>query len=263
MGDMIPDIKGPKLSPFSGNLDNIDFIKSIGPHESEKASSGDIPHARVFLVRIDGVRYVMKVFNFFRLHEIRPFIPFVDHLLTDDLVRFHMDPFYAECRAFGLLVEKKKDDLLAVRCHGYTFLPLEIEQLIEKRFGDQFIIENWNRGPEDEGCGLRAIIKDYIPSKSTYGRRKLSVIKSKIKQLNKLGVFNMDIRKENIRGGRLFDFSIAITSPHICLSTQLRPIDHVVDDMRFDCEMFEKLEERELERRETIRKAARTKLRRN
>ncbi|KAJ3572381.1 hypothetical protein NPX13_g5064 [Xylaria arbuscula] len=263
MGDMIPDIKGPKLSPFSGNLDNIDFIKSIGPHGSEKVSSGDIPHARVFLVRIDGVRYVMKVFNFFRLHEIQPFIPFGDHPLTNNLVRFHLDPFYAECRAFGLLVEKKKDDLLAVRCHGYAFLPLEIEQLIEKRFGDQFIIENWNRGPEDKGCGLRAIIKDYIPSKSTYGRRKLSVIKSKIEQLNHLGIFNMDIRKENIRGGRLFDFSIAITSPHICLSTQFQPIDHIVKNMELDEVMFMIVEESELERRETTRAAARAKLRRN
>lgn len=140
-------------------------------------------------------------------------MPGADHLLTDDLVRYHLDPFYAECRAFGLLSEKKKDDALAVRCHGYTFLPQTVEHQIQKQFG----LDNWNRQPEDEGHLLRAIVKDYIPFKSVCGRKTLSAMRSNLKQLNDMGIFNMDIREDNYRGGRLFDFSIAVTSPHISL----------------------------------------------
>lgn len=143
-------------------------------------------------------------FNFFSLEEIRPFVPFSEHLLEDTVVRHHLDPFFAECRAFGRLVEEQRDGLLAVKCHGYVFLPQEAESRIETQFG----INDWNRKTEDEGRPLRAIVKDNIGSKEPFGRKTFLAMRKVVEELNKLGIYNMDIREDNYRGGRLFDFSI-------------------------------------------------------
>ncbi|TGJ78808.1 hypothetical protein E0Z10_g9958 [Xylaria hypoxylon] len=261
MADMIPHMRGPKLSPFRGNIENIEFEKFLGPDERH-LSSDDIPHGRVFQIRIDGIRYAMKIFNFFSLDDIRPFLPGADHLLTDHVVRYQLDPFYAECRAFGLLVENKKDDLLAVRCHGYAFLSAAVEHRVTKQFEEHFAIADWNRKPEDNGRPLRAIIKDYIPFNSVYGRKKFSAMRSNIQKLNELGIYNMDIRERNYRGGRLFDFSIAITSPHISLSVNLRSKKQIDENVRYDLECFQELEEDELQRKQSLRAASQAKLRR-
>lgn len=160
-------------------------------------------------------------------------------------MRHHLDPFYAECRAFGLLVEKKKDDTLAVRCHGYAFLSATLEHRIRQQFG----ISNWNRHLEDEGQPLRAIIKDYIVYNSVCGRKKFPKMRENVLKLNELGIYNMDIREDNYRGGRLFDFSLAITSPHISLSLRVRSKDKIEEDMKCDIEYFNDLEKRVKERR--------------
>ena len=62
-------------------------------------------------------------------------MPLRKHLLDDHIVRHHIDPFFAECRAFGRLLEAGKDNALAVRCHGYAFLPPEIDVRIAQKFG--------------------------------------------------------------------------------------------------------------------------------
>ncbi|KAI0399872.1 kinetochore Sim4 complex subunit FTA2-domain-containing protein [Xylaria palmicola] len=234
MADLIPDIKGPKLSPFSGALENIEFLKELGPDRSNW-SSDTVPHSRVFLVRIEGTQYSLKVFNFFSLDEIRPFVFGGNHLLTDERVRYHLDPFYAECRAFGLLREKNKDHALAVRCHGYAFL----SQAIEDQILEKFRIEDWNRQHEDEGRPLRAIIKDYIRFKSVCGRKRLSVMRSTLKKLNDMGIYNMDVREANYLGGRLFDFSVAITPPHLSLWLKLRTRAEIQEDREYDLAAFD------------------------
>lgn len=158
-----------------------------------------------------------------------------EHLVKDDLVRYQLDPFFAECRAFGRLVEKRKDDKLAVRCHGYVFLSKAVERRIEQQFG----IRDWNRQVEDRNRPLRAIVKDYIRYKSFQNRKPFAKMRDNIEELNKMGIYNMDIRKENYLGGRLFDFSIAITSPHLSLWTELRTKEQILDDMDSDLKMFD------------------------
>ncbi|KAI0376491.1 kinetochore Sim4 complex subunit FTA2-domain-containing protein [Hypomontagnella monticulosa] len=251
MADLIPNYRGPKLSPFRGNIEDIQFEKLLGP-DQEHHSSDHLPHSRVFQVKIEGRIYALKIFNFFSLDEIRPFHPDAEDLLTDDVVLYELDPFYAECRAFGLLVEKKKDNTLAVRCHGYVFLPRSVERSIKKKFG----IDNWNRHPEDKGQPLRAIVKDYIRYNSVFGRKTFPAMRSNIDKLNKMGIYNMDIREENYRGGRLFDFSLAITSPHISLSLRARSKSQVEEDVRCDLKCFDELVEKEVERRKERLKSA-------
>ncbi|KAI0184758.1 hypothetical protein EV127DRAFT_224311 [Xylaria flabelliformis] len=100
--------------------------------------------------------------------------------------QYSLDPFYAECRAFGLLVETRVDDELAVQCHGYTFLSHNIEHQIQEKFG----FNDCGRQPEDKGRQLlRAIVKDYIRSESFHERIGLSAMKSNLEELNSSGLF--------------------------------------------------------------------------
>ncbi|KAI1296243.1 kinetochore Sim4 complex subunit FTA2-domain-containing protein [Xylaria venustula] len=253
-------MKGPKLKAFEGNIESIEFIKVLYSGDDERSSdddeesSGHIAHSRVFMVRIEGKIYALKVFNFFSIDEIRPYTFGKDHLINDKIIRGQLDPFYAECRAFGLLVEKKKDEDLAVRCHGYVFLPDAIEREIETQFG----IRDWNRKAEDEGCGLRAIVKDYIRWKSLRHRRTFESMRKKLEALNELGIYNMDIREANYLGGRLFDFSIAITFPHISLWPRLWSVERILEDIEDDLGCFDAMVEEEREREEKQRNSPMT-----
>ncbi|KAH8744974.1 kinetochore Sim4 complex subunit FTA2-domain-containing protein [Diaporthe sp. PMI_573] len=246
MSDLIPHIRGPKLAPFHGDIEKFELVRLLRPDQSQKSHcSGSIGHSRVFQVNIRRKKYALKIFNFFTIDELQPFAYGREHFLTVDVVRHQRDPFYAECRAFGLLTEHIKDNELAVRCHGYTFLPASLERRIHQQFG----INDWNRQEEHEGQPLRAILKDYIIYHSVCGRKTLSKMRENITKLNGLGIYNMDIREDNYRGGRLFDFSLAITSPHISLSLNIRTRKAIETDRRYDIEEFKELEAREKKRR--------------
>lgn len=175
-------------------------------------------------------------------------MPFGEHLLKnkDKIIQHHLDPFFAECRAFGRLVEEEKDDQLAVRCYGYALLSESIESRIREQFG----ITDWNRGEGDEGQRLRAILKSYIWYKTPFGRKKFPALRKNIEKLNNLGIYNMDIRKENYLGGRLFDFSIAITAPHLNLWTKLRFEDQIQADMNYDLECLDFMADQAAEEKE-------------
>ena len=123
-------------------------------------------------------------FNFVSLEEICPFVPMKEHLIKDNIVRYHLDPFFAECRAFGRLVDEKKDYKLAVRCYGYAFLPGTVERRIARQFG----MRDWNRAQEDEGSPLRAIVKDYIRYKSFYRPRTFATMRKNLEDLNRVGI---------------------------------------------------------------------------
>ncbi|KAI1424537.1 kinetochore Sim4 complex subunit FTA2-domain-containing protein [Xylaria sp. FL1777] len=233
-------IIGGKLKPFDGKLDTIQFRKMITPEDIEP-STDVTPHSRVFQVSIEGKTFALKVFNFFSLDELWPSLLGESSILTPDVVRHHLDPFYAECRAFGLLVKKKKDDELAVRCHGYVFLPQAVEQQIKRQFG----ISDRYRKAEDEGSPLRAIVKDHIKWKTLRHRKTFQAMRKNLEELNDLGIYNMDIRQANYLGGRLFDFSIAITRPHLALSLDFRPREQIVEDMEDDLECFDQMVEEE------------------
>ncbi|KAI0437013.1 kinetochore Sim4 complex subunit FTA2-domain-containing protein [Xylaria telfairii] len=241
-------ITGPKLKAFDGDIETVQFKKLLGLGYDQQ-SPGQVPHGRVFWVSIEGKTYALKVFNFFSIQEIRPDTFGKEHLLNDNVVRHQLDPFYAECRAFGRLVEKKKDDELAVRCHGYVFLSDNIERQIESQFG----IHDWNRKAEDEGSQLRAIVKDYIVWKSLRHRKTFETMRNKLEDLNKLGIYNMDIREDNYLGGRLFDFSIAITFPHLSLWPKLWSVEQILNDKENDLGCFDSMVKRVRKKEESER----------
>ncbi|KAI0189711.1 kinetochore Sim4 complex subunit FTA2-domain-containing protein [Xylaria flabelliformis] len=260
MTDLIPPTKGPKLSPFRGAIDTVEFEEYLGPGTTRRHCE-DKPLSHVFRVRIESKQYSLQVFNFYSLEELKAWVTGENDLITDDLVRYQLDPFYAECRAFGRMVEKGNYSKVAVRCHGYAFLPPAVERQIR----EQFELTDWNRQREDEGQLLRAIVKNNIRSRLACGREEISVMRSRLEEMNQsLWIFNMDVREKNYRGGRLFDFSIAVTSPHIALWVKLRPTSDVFQDCRRDLGAFSKMvkniEEQEIEKRE-LEKWRTTKLR--
>jgi Kinetochore Sim4 complex subunit FTA2 len=61
-------------------------------------------------------------------------------LLQDKLI-FQMDPFYAECRAYGCISANNRNRKVAVFCYGHTTISAEREtELVEK-----FNILDWQR----------------------------------------------------------------------------------------------------------------------
>ena len=63
MTDLVPDVKGPKLSAFSrDNHDDIIFLRLLSSEEQYGSSSG--PHGRVFEVKIGAKRYALKIVGY-------------------------------------------------------------------------------------------------------------------------------------------------------------------------------------------------------
>lgn len=65
-----------------------------------------------------------------------------------------------------------------------------------------------------------------------------------------MGIYNMDVREQNYRGGRLFDFSNAITTPHMSFYTKLRSEEEIFEDMDDDLERLNEIQKRVTKERE-------------
>ncbi|KAI1740826.1 kinetochore Sim4 complex subunit FTA2-domain-containing protein [Xylaria scruposa] len=231
MTELIPSIDGPKLSPFPGAINNIQLQEYLGP-ATTRIYPEDKPLSHSFRVNIEGEEYRLTVFRFFSLDQLRSFGP--NECDRDDQMRYTLDPFYAECRAFGLLGEKEENGLISVRCYGYAFLPEAIEHQMQKEFN----VSDWGRQPGDEQLPLRAIVKDYICSELCRSEQ-LYAMSSNLGKLNDMGIFNMNVREENYAHGLLIDFSIAITVPHLQLLPELRSMHDICEDMHSDCRTFQ------------------------
>jgi len=60
MAKLIPDIRGPKLPEFQGDLKDIEFVSLLSPSQ-QNSSSENIPHSRVFQIKTGGKRYALKI----------------------------------------------------------------------------------------------------------------------------------------------------------------------------------------------------------
>ncbi|KAI0549335.1 kinetochore Sim4 complex subunit FTA2-domain-containing protein [Xylaria curta] len=234
MTDLIPSLDGPNLSPFRGAINNIQLQEYLGP-ATTRLYPEEKPLSYSFRVNIEGKEFYLTVFPFFSLDQLHSFIPIEGDRPADDLVRYNLDPFYAEYRAFGLLEEEGENGLIAVQCHGYISLPQAIEYQMQEKFNI-----NWCRQPEDEKLPLRAILKDYLRSDLCRSEQ-LCAMRSKLRKLNDMGIFNMNIREENYNQGLLVDFSTAITAPHLRLLLGSRSKPDIFQDMCYDSIAFEEM----------------------
>jgi hypothetical protein len=129
-------------------------------------------------------------------------------------VTYHTDPFYAECRAYGRIKEAQEKGLLkrqiAVPCHGFLLLKQSDKSVLETRGIDLGI---GTRGATE----VRAIVKDVAPEDTGVNAKTLGMILRDLRFLNKLKIYNRDVRAENFRGGKLVDFGSSWTEPHCIL----------------------------------------------
>lgn len=162
---------------------------------------------------------------------------------------YYTDPFYAECRAYGRILEAQRNrgvrSAVAVKCHGYLFLSDRDRRQLEKRgltFNNQIIDKDLRQVIGQDTC-LRAIVKDLAPEESGIGKNGLAKVLMDIRSLNRIKIYNRDIRAENFRGRRLVDFGRSWTEPHRILDA-LAEID--ARDARLeDLVMFDDMIEEE------------------
>ncbi|KAL8836998.1 MAG: hypothetical protein Q9176_005999 [Flavoplaca citrina] len=236
----LPPCDGPKLHPFVNDKASLEFSRLL----SDPTIDAD---SYVFEVSIGGNAYALKAFKYYDREE--------DELALDESEReflsrstdsytplnhldHYFDPFYNECRAYGRLIEKNLNGQVAVRCHGYMMLSAEYEDTLE----DQFVMNGWNRlaeeydEPPSKRQPLRAIVKDLVLEDTVWKPR---VMLSHLKRMRKHGVFVMDIKPENYKGGMLVDFSIALTEPHVVF--QLKPDFHIESYKNRDLGAFDEM----------------------
>ena len=151
-----------------------------------------------------------------------------------DLVHCHMDPFFNECRSYGRLIEKKLNGEVAVRCYGYINLPAGREKELKQKSN----VEDWDR-PEDDydlplrqRPPLRAILKDYLPYDVPLTKQSAAKMLRDLRRMRRAGVYPMDIRERNYKGGLLVDMSIAMVKPHYLFD--IRPEWQVKDMLQME-----------------------------
>lgn len=146
------------------------------------------------------------------------FFPSDNELISDELLVGNLDPFYAECRAYGKLQEiyniqstrRSKTRTLAIPCYGYVFISKAEAEIIASQF------ETFNI-PQDEldaEPDIRALVKQYIPVPGINTKiRSVRQMIQDIRVMNENGLYPLDIQAGNYRGGLLVDFGQALTEP--------------------------------------------------
>ena len=110
-------------------------------------------------------------------------------------IRFHTDPFYNECRAYGRLIECAVNGKVAVRCHGHMAIPAAREEEHARRFE----VYAWDRPEEDSKRPVstrqpfRAIVKDLVEEEEDDDRllteKKMIRMRKDLLKMHALGVY--------------------------------------------------------------------------
>lgn len=154
-----------------------------------------------------------------------------------------MDPFYAECRAYGAIINKTQNGKIATCCHGH----LSLSATLEAEIAHQFNIDDWQRPeaeynlPVAERKPFRAIVKELISDGVPFSAKMIPRMLMDLKDLRRIFVYVRDVRSDNYLGGKLVDFSCAWTAPHVLLSTYLRSWRVIESDLKWDLEQFDEM----------------------
>lgn len=155
----------------------------------------------------------------------------------------YMEPFSAECRAFGRLQESGHEEL-AVRCFGYVLMDEEHERAMlaqcdlsywhfngggdEIGYDEEYQQRTHFLGKNGRPPPLRCIVKALgnvigIYEEDTFREGMARGVLRDIVKLQKLGIMQMDIGIRQFVDGKIGDFSTAITMPHFITSPELNP----------------------------------------
>lgn len=146
--------------------------------------------------------------------------------IPKQLIIEQMDPFYAECRAYGRIEEKKLNGKVAVRCYGFTDVPADREEEISQTFNIN--IDDWQRPAEEykrpsfQRQPFRAIVKDLVRTEVCFTKAMVRKMRTDLRKLREIHIVVRDIRSDNYLDGKLVDFSVSWTVPHLMLSRDIR-----------------------------------------
>ncbi|KAI0405748.1 kinetochore Sim4 complex subunit FTA2-domain-containing protein [Xylaria palmicola] len=216
----LPLCPPPAIHPFRDQGASIEW----GERLDALPGSGSDAKSFVFKVKINSAPYVVKVFKFYDPLATKWF--WGDQLGEEyplEKAIVYTDPFYAECRAYGRIKEAlDKGDIrekIAAKCHGYIFLDADAQRWLENQgidLGTDMLNEELI--PIVGGAGRpRAIVKDFeIAGPALDKQTPLQIRKCfrRVWLLNKLGIYNRDVREDNFRNGWLVDFDTSYTLPH-------------------------------------------------
>ena len=216
----LPPGDGPKLQAFRNTHPKIEWLGKLGDEDSAQGI--------VFKVRIKNKLYAIKVvsrpilsliptdeggfqFKGYNLEDDRPFWePIVGKRFPREEIAFHIDPFFAECRAYGRLKDAQQEQL-AIRCHGYIFLSDEDKEYLTGKGYDSALKIN-------SRVEVRALVKDLATDNHGIHYETIKNTLKDIKALNELGIYKLDVRVDNYRDGKLVDFGSSWTEEHNILS---------------------------------------------
>lgn len=160
-----------------------------------------------------------------------------------DMIRWHADPFFAECRAYGRIKEvearaKRSSKRIGAQCYGFiesSEHDRRLDSFVQSQGLDLDYPQSALKTRRDrEANPLRAIVKEFVEGEAGVPRTKFGArtLLGKIKALNKIGVYNGDIPSANIKNGLLLDFGLARTEPHCIFHERLPPGE--VDGMKHE-----------------------------
>lgn len=169
-------------------------------------------------------------FKFFNLEDIRCFWEsFVSSDEPIQQVEFHLDPFYAECRAYGRINLAKKQGKIkrdiAIPCFGFIYLDdcyrevlddygVDLDERCLESDSSSYSSPMPNARESSSLRPIRGIVKQLASADPDVTYKTVDRIRKDIQELNRLKVYNLDVRKDNFRDGKLVDFGLSRTEPH-------------------------------------------------
>ncbi|KAF4957054.1 hypothetical protein FGADI_3469 [Fusarium gaditjirri] len=242
----LPPCEGPKLNIFPYHKSRIQWLDRLDGDDDVTSSQG-----YVFRALIRGREYAVKVF-FDPMSTEYFWGPLLGEDTSLDTAAYYTDPFFAECRAYGRIREATDGKILksdvAVASHGFLFLEPKDQEALQKRnidLGLDSVDIDYQKSTIG-GLRARAIVKGVASSKSGITSTSMRKILGKVVSMNKAGIYNMDIRIDNFRDGRLVDFGSSWTEPHALLdslsheaATESKLADRVMFDQMIEDEELE------------------------
>ena len=173
--------------------------------------------------------------NWEYLRDIDPGCCLTRPLANPQLYIDYLDPFNCECRVYGRLKDEGREDL-AVKAYGYLLLTAEQETALAKiilgpdsgynpheacNAPDSHNV--WGRWEQHRALPIRAIVKQLVDD-DPFQTTQLGKLWLDLEQFHRLGIIVRDVHEGNyLGGGKLVDFSRALTMYHPCLD-QVRPL---------------------------------------
>lgn len=92
-----------------------------------------------------------------------------------------------------------------------------------------------------ERQSFRAIVKDLIEDQTSFTELMIGRMLRDLKSLRRMALFVRDVKESNYKGGKLVDFSVSWTAPHIMLSDRLFNDEDIEQEIDWELRLFDNM----------------------